>query len=280
MTEPITSADNKLFKLWHALNAAKGVDKHGLAIVSGRKIVPELARTAGEGATVLLREGDTLPPFTEEGDNEVVEGGAAGAEQVAPSSGPGDHLPRERGRKDGLRIAHLAAPLFETLDEFGTQFPLLVLPTPTLTTFAPAAAPSGLEIAVAAQDPSNLGAILRSALAFGAARVILLQECAHPFLPKVTRAAAGANFRLALARGPSIRVIESGFVALDMAGEPIDTFAFPRDCRLLLGEEGGGIPATFNGTRVKIPIAPQAESLNVAVAAGVALAAFRRRHPL
>jgi TrmH family RNA methyltransferase len=154
------------------------------------------------------------------------------------------------------------------------------VPCPKLAPFEPAAGSRGLEIALAAQDPANLGAMLRSALAFGAGRVILLQECAHPFLPKVTRAAAGANFHLALARGPSINALEDGMIALDMAGAPLDAYEFPRDCRLLLGEEGGGIPPSFKGPRVRIAIAAGVDSLNVAVAAGIALAAYRRQHSL
>ncbi len=54
----------------------------------------------------------------------------------------------------------------------------------------------------------------------------------------------------------------------------------PKDCGLLMGEEGLGIPDSFAGKRVRIPIGPRAESLNVAVAAGIVLAAYRRTHPL
>lgn len=242
----ITSAGNKLYKLWHSLNAAKGIERHGLALVSGRRIVPELAARATEEATILI---------TADAD--------------------ANNCPPARAR-----TAVLAAELFAMLDEFGTRAPLLVLPVPHVETFDAASPPRGLEILAAAQDPSNLGAILRSALAFGAARVVLLQECAHAFLPKVTRAASGANFKLVLARGPSIRAVRADAVALDMTGAPIDAFVWPQDCRLLLGEEGAGIPAAFAGRRVAIPIAAQADSLNVAVAAGIALASYRRQHPL
>jgi tRNA(Leu) C34 or U34 (ribose-2'-O)-methylase TrmL len=274
----ITSADNKLFKLWHSLLTSKGIDKHGVAIVSGRRIVPELAREAGEAATILLREGNRVPPSLWEGVWGRDGNNAPPTLQIPHPSPP----PEGEGITGacGARTAHLAPALFDALDEFGTHTPLLIIPTPPLSTFDPASAPTGLALALAAQDPANLGAILRSAHAFGAAQIILLQECSHPFLPKVTRSAAGANFRLPLARGPSINAVTSGFIALDMAGEPIDEFAFPRDCRLLFGEEGAGIPPSFKGRRVSIPIAPGADSLNVAVAAGIALAAYRRQHPL
>lgn len=244
----ITSPDNKLFKLWQSLLGAKGIEKHGLALVSGRKIVPELAADASEAATLLLRAGNPYPPAGE-------------------------------GIKS-VRTAMLAPALFDALDEFGTHAPLLVVPAPQIAAFDASVGPRGLEVALASQDPSNLGAILRSALAFGVSRAILLQECAHPFLPKVTRAAAGANFALSLARGPSIRALETGFAALDLEGADIEAFAFPANCRLVLGEEGAGIPEGFRGPRLRIPIARAAESLNVAVAAGIALAAYRRQHPL
>jgi RNA methyltransferase, TrmH family len=273
----ITSADNKLFKLWHSLNAARGIERHGLALVSGRKIVPELAATASESATLLLREGDFPPPFTGEVSSNVTEADARASERTASPLGRSAATPPASGTP---RTAMLARDLFDQLDEFGTHSPLLVLPPPPIATFDAAAPPSGLEVLVAAQDPANLGAILRSALAFGVRQVILLKECAHPFLPRVTRAAAGANFRTSLAAGPSIAALTQGAVALDLEGEPIDTFRFPQDCRLLLGEEGAGVPATFRDKRVRIPIGTAAESLNVAVAAGIALAAYRRAHQL
>ncbi len=280
-TISIVSAENKLFKTWHTLLSSKGIAKHGLALVSGRRIVPELAREAGESATLLLREGDTPPPFTGEGDHEAVEGRAAKSGDAAPPHGrlAATSL-ASGGRHESVRTAVLAPSLFDQLDEFGTHAPLLVLPFPVVSVFDPAAPPRGLEILVAAQDPSNLGAILRSALAFEAREVVLLAECANPFLPRVTRAASGANFRLKLAHGPAIAALNGGAVALDLEGAPIDDFPFPRDCRLLLGEEGAGVPATFRDRRVRIPIGAHADSLNVAVATGVALAAYRRAHPL
>jgi TrmH family RNA methyltransferase len=248
VTSLITSRDNKLFKLWASLQTSKGIAKHELALVSGRKIVPELLAERGDGATVLVREGSSPPPpFTGKNEAEVVS---------------------------------LSRDLFEELDEFGTGAPLLVLPAPEIAEHNTSATADGLVIGVAAQDPSNLGAIMRSALAFDASEVVLFSECANPFLPRVTRAASGANFRLRLAKGLSIKLADASWLALDMHGEAIDGFAFPTHCKLLLGEEGLGIPDSFTGTRLSIAISPRAESLNVAVAAGVALAAYRRAHPL
>ena len=268
MQEPtITSRDNKLFRQWLSLQTSKGIERHGHALVSGRKIVPELlAERGGAGATLIVREGD--PPHP----NPLPASGAR--ENINP-------LPSGRGQGEGAQNVILAPDLFEALDEFGTGAPLLVLQVPHIEKRAEdTKPPRGLVLAVAAQDPSNLGAILRSALAFEVSEVVLLAESAHPFLPRVTRASAGANFRIKLAKGPSIKALGPEWLALDMAGEALDQIKLPKDCALLLGEEGLGIPESFTGRRIKIPIGPRAESLNVAVAAGIVLAAYRQSHPL
>ncbi len=200
----ITSRDNKLLRQWLSLQTSKGIERHGLVLVSGRKIVPELlAERGGDGATLITREGMTPHP------NPLA---ASGARGNIP-------LPSGRGQGEGVNAVAFSRDLFEVLDEFGTNAPLLVLPVPRIEKREDGAKPRGLTLAVAAQDPSNLGAILRSALAFEADEVVLLAECAHPFLPRVTRAAAGANFRIKLCKGPSIKALGAEWIALDMAGE-------------------------------------------------------------
>lgn len=272
----ITSRDNRLYRQWLSLQSRKGIERCGLALVSGRKIVPELlAARGGDGATLLLCRGDhENPPSLWEGQGR--DSGERRRSRLSPS-----RLPPEGEESNAVPgVVCLAPALFDALDEFGTGAPLLVLPVPHIEKReAGAGPPRGLALAIAAQDPSNLGAILRSALAFEVSEVVLLAECAHPFLPRVTRAAAGANFHLKLSAGPSIQALGVDWIALDMAGEALDEAALPKDCALLMGEEGLGIPQGFAGRRIRIPIGPRAESLNVAVAAGIVLAAYRRRHP-
>jgi TrmH family RNA methyltransferase len=121
---------------------------------------------------------------------------------------------------------------------------------------------------------------LRSAAAFAATKVLLLGSCAHPFLPRVTRAASGLNLRAPLARSSlPIDAIPHAF-ALDMQGDNLFEHPLPRDIRLVIGEEGQGIPASFSGSRLRIPTDPIVESLNAAVAASLAMAEYRRRFRL
>jgi RNA methyltransferase, TrmH family len=81
-------------------------------------------------------------------------------------------------------------------------------------------------------DPGNVGAVLRSALAFGAACVALGPDCADPHSPKAVRASMGAIFAIGLARVSDVGELPGTRVALVAgAGEPIWT---------VRGSAGGG----------------------------------------
>ena len=116
----------------------------------------------------------------------------------------------------------------------------------------------------------------------GVERVILLKESAHPYHPKAIRAASGTTFTVSLTQGPSIRNLpeKATWVTLDAQGESLSAFHWPKNIRLLVGEEGPGLPPLPSGTRLAVPMADSVESLNAVVAAGMALYAYRVQHPL
>lgn len=120
-------------------------------------------------------------------------------------------------------------------------------------------------------DPGNVGTILRSALAFGAASVALGPDCADPFGPKAVRASMGALFAVPLARFASVAELPGTVVALDAhAGDPLAPLDGP--VTVLVGAERAGLPedVVLACDRVaRIPI--RSESLNAAMAATVAL---------
>jgi TrmH family RNA methyltransferase len=129
------------------------------------------------------------------------------------------------------------------------------------------------------QDPGNVGTIARTALAFGAAGMIALPGTVDLTNPKVIRSAAGALFRLpsiALTDGEFGKWLNSAQVSLwvtAMDGEPAAGPA-AEPVALLLGNEGAGIRSLWDdiaARRIAIPIRAEAESLNVAVAAGILL---------
>jgi TrmH family RNA methyltransferase len=125
-------------------------------------------------------------------------------------------------------------------------------------------------------DPGNLGTILRTADAFGAS-VALSASCADPTGPKAVRASAGAVFRVPLVGfdepdGKRIALVSHG-------GRPLAQLDPGVPVTYVLGAEREGLPEDVVAAcdeSATIPLAPGAESLNVAIAAAIALYEFRR----
>lgn len=121
-------------------------------------------------------------------------------------------------------------------------------------------------------DPGNVGAILRSAEAFGAASVAIGPGTADPFGPKAVRASMGALFTVPLARAAALGDLPGATVALDAdAPTPLHELALT-EVTLLIGAEREGLPADLIAGAdhvARIPIVNH--SLNAAMAATVAL---------
>lgn len=119
-------------------------------------------------------------------------------------------------------------------------------------------------------DPGNVGTVLRSALAFGAASVALGPGCADPYSPKAVRASMGAIFQLPVVRVRAVDELPGPAIALAArAGEPLSG---PLTGTLVIGAERTGLPEAVIGAcdrTAHIPIAT--ESLNAAMAATVGL---------
>ena len=121
-------------------------------------------------------------------------------------------------------------------------------------------------------DPSNLGATIRSAVAFQCENIILLKEAAHPFLAKSVKASSGAVWHANFYFGPSIQDLKSvapQIYALDASGDSLST-KLDSNKAILVGEEGPGIP-DFDFQKVAIPISTTVESLNASIAASIIL---------
>lgn len=123
-------------------------------------------------------------------------------------------------------------------------------------------------------DPGNVGTVLRSALAFGAASVALGPGCADPFGPKAVRASMGAVFQVPLARASGdVAELPGTTIALDAhAGSGPLHGPLGEPATLLVGAERAGLPAALLEAcdrTARIPI--RSESLNAAMAATIAL---------
>ncbi|MGH8675301.1 MAG: TrmH family RNA methyltransferase [Burkholderiales bacterium] len=127
------------------------------------------------------------------------------------------------------------------------------------------------------QDAGNVGAILRSAAAFGVRDVLLTSGCADPWSPKVLRAAMGAHFslRIGASRSPVSDVERfAGTVACAVphGGVPIANADLKGQILWVLGGEGRGVRgelAARADLRVTIALSESAQSLNVAAAAAI-----------
>jgi TrmH family RNA methyltransferase len=131
------------------------------------------------------------------------------------------------------------------------------------------------------QDPGNLGTIIRSAEAFGAAGVVCLPGTVNAWNPKAVRASAGSVFRLPVlsvgeeemleqVRAAGVRVLAT----MAQGAQPANLANLAEPVALIIGNEGNGVPmdlaAKAEGA-ITIPCPGPVESLNAAVAASVLL---------
>jgi TrmH family RNA methyltransferase len=125
-------------------------------------------------------------------------------------------------------------------------------------------------------DPGNVGTLLRTADAFGAA-VSLSDGCADPLGPRALRASAGAIFRVPLVEWDEIPGRRIALVA--HGGRPLAEVELEPPLTFLLGSEREGLPDELaaDPCKVTIPLPGAAESLNVAAAGAIALYELSRR---
>lgn len=132
------------------------------------------------------------------------------------------------------------------------------------------------------EDPHNLGAILRSALAAGVKGVIIPDRNMAPLSAVAIKASAGTALRMPIARVPNLANVmeqmkERGYWLVGLAGDGETTIwdmDWDRPLGIVIGSEGHGLRPRVQQTCdyvASIPMADSVESLNASVAAGVAL---------
>jgi len=238
----VESSDNPTFKFLKKLSESRGIKKAGRTLVSGEKLVDELLQKHPELCEYWITMGKGMP---------------------APGRLPSN-----------MEVVELPSRLFRVLDTFGTGFPMICAMVPPLSQWSPEEGfPEGCSVLVPFQDPENMGAVIRSAAAFGAAQVIVMAEGANPFHPKAVRVSAGAVFSVRLRSGVPVDGLppDLPLIALSAEGEDIRNVDFPQAFGLLVGAEGPGLPDTFRKHAIGFPMAGGIESLNAAVAASLAL---------
>jgi RNA methyltransferase, TrmH family len=206
---------------------------------------------------------------------------------------------------ESVFFSESARPLAEKfLPQINARTETLVLPNALFNSIVPSDAPQGvaalvklktcsatqlldrssngpLVVAAGLQDPGNLGTILRSAEAFGAAGVFLTEGTVSVYNSKVLRGSAGSVFRLPFLRTssaeliPLLRVRGVRLLATSShLGTPLPRVSWALPLAIFIGNEGAGLSRELMremDETVAIPHAPQVESLNAGVAASIVL---------
>jgi len=128
------------------------------------------------------------------------------------------------------------------------------------------------------QDAGNVGAIIRSAAAFGAGTLVVDRQCADPWSPKVLRAAMGGHFAIGIRQVDDLGAAIAAFGGRTICtvvhgGRPLRDADLSGPIAWVFGGEGAGLSPELlarAAERVTIPMAG-GESLNVAAAAAICL---------
>jgi RNA methyltransferase, TrmH family len=190
------------------------------------------------------------------------------------AAGRTEHAPMLR--RAGVPAAILADAVFKAISD--TESPAgvaaeIVLPAAAVDL---GAAPSCVFLD-GVQDAGNVGAILRSAAAFGIRHAVLGRGCADAWSPKVLRAGMGAHFAMCLVEQADLAAEAARFggrlaCTVPRGGTPLAEADLSGRIGWLLGAEGQGVSdvlAAAAQLRITIPMAGGMESLNVAAAAAI-----------
>lgn len=146
-----------------------------------------------------------------------------------------------------------------------------------------------LLLLVGVQDPGNVGALIRSAKAFGASGVLLSRRDSCGVTAAASKAAAGAASQIPIAQvhvQQTIKALRDAgwwLLGLHLEGEPIEQFDLQRPTVFVLGAEGKGLKPSVQkhcDACLRIPMVEGWDSLNVSVSGGVALYEWRRQQAL
>jgi 23S rRNA (guanosine2251-2'-O)-methyltransferase len=228
-----------------------------------------LARRTQKARCLLVAQGRSISGLT----GEII--AEAARANIAVQKVQRSELDRLSPHHQGLALMIPAAPpmsLAVFLDSLSSDGPALIVALDHI------------------EDPHNLGALARSAAAFGSLGLLIPKDRSAPMNQAARAASAGASETLAVVRVVNlVRALEelkkAGFwlvAAEGGSGVPLAEFEFPERCVLILGSEGRGLGrevARQADFTVHIPLAdnPAVDSLNVSNAGAILMYAFTAR---
>ena len=260
MTELISSAANPVVKRMRLLGDRKHRRREGAFVVEGIQPVWQ-AVEAGADVEVLVVAPDLLGSRT---------AGMIAAQEAA-----------------GVRVARLTGELFARISARDGPSGLAAIVRGRILGLASLpVTPESVFVALhEIGNPGNLGTIIRTADAAGGSGVVLIGAAADPFDPAAVKASMGALFAVPVARAADpaeFLAWAAGLTVITTSAKARTSFweaGYARPLALLLGAEGAGLPDDVlagGDLQVRIPMTGTAESLNLAVAAGLLLYQARR----
>lgn len=253
----LESEDNKKIRLAAALHTKKRREKEGCFIVEGVRLAEMAAESAfhirfgfmTKEQAETTRGAALLAALS--GRTDIFEIAPALMKKISGEETPQGVMLVVESKKNKLaELASLEEPLYVVLD--------------------------------AVQDPGNVGTIIRAADALGASGVLLTKGSAEVFSEKVVRSTMGSIFHVPVVAGllaqevldfAQARGCEVFVTALDAEAVPIYERDFTGASLIIFGNEGAGVSEELlaAGKCTYIPMTGGAESLNVGVAASIAL---------
>ncbi len=263
MTGLISSAANPVVKRVRLLGDRRHRRREGAFVVEGIQPVWQ-AVEAGADVEVLVVAPDLLD-------------GSAAARMVAGQEAA------------GVRVARLTAELFTRVSSRDGPSGLAAIVRARVPGLASLQVPPGAVFVALHEvgNPGNLGTIIRTADAAGAAGVVLIGAAADPFDPAAVKASMGALFAVPVARAADAAEFLAwaagcGVGVVTTSAKAATSFwaaSYAPPLAVLLGADGAGLPddvLAAGDLQVRIPMTGTAESLNLAVAAGLRLYQARR----
>lgn len=250
----ITGKDNKTVKFIKSLKKKSNRMEQGKFVAEGRKLSLEAFEYAAESIYCVVVSED----FAER-EPEIVQK----AENVCD------------------KVFVVATNVFDEISDTETPQGILAVVNMSGQEFRHVDGTQSIVVLDGVSEPGNLGTVIRTAEAFGFDGVYLMKGCADIYSSKTVRSTMGSVFRMSFKTGCEIKDLKElqndGFslVSTTPGGEvSLEQLKAPERCAVIIGNEAHGVSddvLAISDMRVKITMDGLAESLNAAVAAGIAL---------
>jgi RNA methyltransferase, TrmH family len=266
MVSPGSKDFGHLFEQVRRAATAKGRAEAGMFAAEGQRLLERALRAGWTPHALLLGQAAAREPEL----TRLLEGWPA-LEQVARRVPDALLLELAGGRRAGLVTALYDLPESLAVDVLLRQ----------------GASPAVFLVIVDVEEPGNVGALIRTALACGAAGVICV-GATDPFHPKAVRTSLGSLFKLALSRTEPAQLLERlraagvhSLAAVARDGQALQQATWPRaSIAVLVGNESRGLDAHWRegaDARVSIDLCRAADSFCVNAAAAICLYEVQRR---